>query len=1009
MSLLLDQVRELGARIPDATAISFVNERGRVTESMTRADVVTEMNEVADLLWQRCGLAPGDRAVLVYPPGLDFVRGLVGCLAAGVLPVPIYPPDPINPQNSIEGFQRVVADCGAKVVLTSRRYTGARWLGAAKSFVAGSSVDWPSDLPWQVTSRGIGSRRTRGFDSSPRTAHEWAPSRDTPALLQYTSGSTSDPKGVVITHGNLAHQFELNRRLLGLGLETRGVFWLPPYHDFGLISVILSTLTGNSELTMMSPLSFIQRPALWFDVMNRVRATHTAAPNFAYDLAVHKTTTEQRAQWDLSSLKVVMSAAEPVREETKRRFLEAFAVTGLRPEAFCPAYGLAEHTVAVTIFGRSTLRVDRHQLEMERRAVPADGADSQVLVSCGELTGDVDVRIVDPELCVGLSDGQVGEIWVDSPSKAAGYWGSPDESRATFAARLTGMNDGHSYLRTGDLGFLHDGELYVCGRVKDLLIVAGRNIHPQDVEDTLRNCHRAIRPGGIAAFAIDAGNTEALAVLVEVRADASRAVLSSVVEKVRAVVLKNHQLRCSAVVVGPPGSVSKTTSGKVQRSRCRARWLDGSLEAQALLVERFEDEEPMDAGSAEAREGEVGASGRMMAPIARNEAQTTDELLAMVRGQVAAVFGIGVANVDIDQPLGAQGLNSVGFVMLASRLSQVVGREVPPMEVFNHPSVRGLATMLSDGEGRNPGQRLPGNLKQHCVPSRFSLAADSPEALIEDSFEALLKEAVAADKIGEGLQLLRAASQLRLAVQSRYDTRTRSLPTPTTFSRGPNSPHLIFICTSVFSSGVHNYARIASEFKGTRNVSAVPLPGFSRGEPLPITPEAGVESLAQIVVELVGDEPFVLAGQSSGGKFAYALGKYFEDVQNSNFAGVVLLDTHMGSDPEAAELLTKEILIDVYGENHGLDLFHATRITAVIQWSDMLPALYDGPLEAGVLFVQCTRPWIMPYGSGNLEYPLTEPWSSSHTVRTVPVNHISILSEGAQSAAQIIEEWIRKD
>ncbi|OOK68779.1 phosphopantetheine attachment site family protein [Mycobacterium kansasii] len=167
----------------------------------------------------------------------------------------------------------------------------------------------------------------------------------------------------------------------------------------------------------------------------------------------------------------------------------------------------------------------------------------------------------------------------------------------------------------------------------------------------------------------------------------------------RAVVLKNHQLRCSAVVVGPPGSVSKTTSGKVQRSRCRARWLDGSLEAQALLVERFEDEEPMDAGSAEAREGEVGASGRMMAPIARNEAQTTDELLAMVRGQVAAVFGIGVANVDIDQPLGAQGLNSVGFVMLASRLSQVVGREVPPMEVFNHPSVRGLATMLSDGEG----------------------------------------------------------------------------------------------------------------------------------------------------------------------------------------------------------------------------------------------------------------------------------------------------------------------
>ena len=727
MSLLVERVRQLGAQVPDAAAISFVNGQGRVTDSMSRAGVVTEMVEVAEFLRRRCGLAPGDRALLVYPPGLDFVRSLLGCMAAGVIAVPVYPPDPFNPQRSIDGFRRVVADCGAKAVLTSRRYAGARRLGAAKSLVTANAVAWPADLSWHVTSRA--GRLRSG--SSAEVAPDWAPGPDTPALLQYTSGSTASPKGVVITHGNVAHQLDFNRRLLGLGLEARAVFWVPPYHDFGLISAILSSLAGNAELTLMSPLSFLQRPALWFEVMDRVRATHTAAPNFGYELAVRKTTAEQRAGWDLSSLQVVMSAAEPVRADTTSHFLDAFAISGLRPETFCPAYGLAEHTVGVTVFGRSSMRVGRNLLETQRIAVPDGGPDSQVLMGCGKPTDDIDVRIVDPVSCVELGDGRVGEIWVDSPSKAAGYWGAPEASRATFQARLAGVDGGRGYLRTGDLGFLRDGELYVCGRIKDLLIVAGRNIHPQDIEGSLRDCHPAIRAGGIAAFAVEEGAGEAVAVLVEVRPDASPEVLRDVLEAVRAAVLKDHQLHCAVVVLGPPGSVSKTTSGKVQRSRCRARLIDGSLEAQALLVDRCTREE-LGTDSQE-------AAGAPDVSVGGGETRRADELLVTVREQVAAVLGVRAGLVEVDQPLGDQGLSSLGVSELAARLTREVGREVFAVEVFDHPTVAGLARMLATGGGVAP--RRTGPVDAHEPIAIVSMACRTPGGITDpEGFWTLLDQ-----------------------------------------------------------------------------------------------------------------------------------------------------------------------------------------------------------------------------------------------------------------------------
>jgi acyl-CoA synthetase (AMP-forming)/AMP-acid ligase II len=488
----------------------------------------------------------------VYPPSMDFVEAFLGCLAAGVLPVPVYPPNPFQPKKDLATFSAIAENCGARAVLTNSAY--AR-LG---------SPNW-TPLPWH---------HTDGLPPAAKPAWHAPDSPHETAFLQYTSGSTATPKGVMISHGNLSHEIAANATDLGLGPGTRGVFWVPQYHDLGLISVILSTIAGNGMTTLMSPLTFLQRPAVWFDVMSRVRATHTAAPNFAFELAVRKTKPEQRALWDLSALRVIMSAAEPIRPSTVDEFFAAFEVAGMDRDAFFPAYGLAEHSVSVSMGGRATLCVDKEALE-SGHVVPSE--KGVPYIRCGRITKpDAVVRIVDPGSGVPVPDGRVGEIWVDSPTKGLGYWGMREETLRTFQARIEG--DDHKYLRTGDLGFFHDGELFVTGRCKDLIIVRGRNIYPADIENSVRDCHPAIRPGGLAAFAVDTAEGEQLVLFVETRDDTmSMGALEEIREAVRRRVYEEHQLRCHQIVIGPVGTVRKTTSGKVRRLACKQAFESGEV------------------------------------------------------------------------------------------------------------------------------------------------------------------------------------------------------------------------------------------------------------------------------------------------------------------------------------------------------------------------------------------------------------------------------------------------
>ncbi|HEY3870248.1 MAG TPA: fatty acyl-AMP ligase [Actinocrinis sp.] len=583
-------------RDPDRTLFTYVDASGGDHCAQTAASLAAQAASVR-LFLEETGFAPGDRAVLVYPPGPDFVVALVACLMAGVIPAAVLPPGPAHGRGSERAFAAAVADCGARAILTSAEYDDLRRLAAASGFFTSKGFQWP-DAPWHCTD-GMGEWRTD-------PAHWFRPERaDAPAVLQYTSGSTATPRGVVMTHANLLAEMACNAADFRLGPDTVGVSWLPQYHDFGLVNAIFSALSGNMTLYMLAPLDFVRRPALWFETMARVGATLTASPNFGLDLAVRRTTPEQRAAWDLSSLATLVCAAEPIRAATVDRFLDAFAPAGLRPECFCPTYGLAEATVSVSSWGRARIRVDADEIARGRVVRVPDDAEGEggaadaaqadpawrtvTYVGCGTISKPGSrVRIVDPDTSVPCAADRVGEIWVDSATKAAAYFRRPEDTRAGLQAEVCDEADPRRYLRTGDLGFFADGELYVTGRRKDVIIVRGRNHYAEDLEESVRYCHPSIRPGGVAAFAVGGGDgsngddgdsdgaePEGVAVVVEVkdfeqcRSQGAGGLAAAVCRSLRI----DHQLGGALVIAVPPGTVPKTTSGKVRRAACRQLYL----------------------------------------------------------------------------------------------------------------------------------------------------------------------------------------------------------------------------------------------------------------------------------------------------------------------------------------------------------------------------------------------------------------------------------------------------
>jgi acyl carrier protein len=537
--------------------------------SITYGELDRQARTVASRL-QSMGTSGGERILLLYPAGLDYVVAFLGCLYAGVVAVPAYPPRLNRP---VSRLRAIVADSQAATTLTTAHVLSDQ----KRRLVHAPEME---SLRWLAT------------DDGKDLAREWrCPKADgeTLAYLQYTSGSTAAPKGVMVTHANLLHNLAMIYNEVGYTPDSQMVSWLPPYHDMGMVGVVLQALYGGFPAALMSPVSFAQRPLCWLRAISRLGADSGGAPNFAYDLLARRVTPEERATLDLSSWKMAFNGAEPIRQGTLERFAAAFAPCGFRREAFYAMYGLAEATALVSGGSKTApplvLPFEGSELERDRVVEAVAGHEGvRTLVGCGRVLADQKVAVVDPESLTRCPPDRVGEVWVSGPSVTQGYWGRPEETKHAFRAYLADTGEG-PFLRTGDLGFLRHGELFVTGRLKDLIIVRGRNHYPQDIEQTVEQSHAALRPGGCAAFSVQADEGEQLVIVQELeRRYVRSADADEVVAAVRRAVAEHHEVEVYAVALVRTGSIPKTSSGKIQRRATRAAYLENTLPVVATDV-----------------------------------------------------------------------------------------------------------------------------------------------------------------------------------------------------------------------------------------------------------------------------------------------------------------------------------------------------------------------------------------------------------------------------------------
>ncbi len=674
---IVDLLRQRAAYRPHDRAFTFLVDGEHEELNITYAQLDRKARAVGAWLMDR-GMV-GKRVLLLYPSGLDFIAAFMGCLYGGAIAVPAYPP---RKNRSVERIEAIASDADASVALTTRdvldRFDALR--AAAPSL---------EHLVWKVDS-----------ELEPSWADRWSRpdiDGDTLAFLQYTSGSTGTPKGVMLSHENLLHNSLRIMQAFEITRSQSGVFWLPSFHDMGLIGGILVPLYGGKFNVLMSPVAFLQKPLRWLQAISRYRATISGGPNFAYELCVRKTTPEQRATLDLSSWSLAFNGAEPVRAETIDAFCEAFAPSGFRREAFFPCYGLAESTLMVTggmKFEQPVTRsFDAASIETgTAQSRPAKAAGARRLVGSGRELDGQDVLIVDPHSTEALAPGRVGEIWVSGPSVAQGYWNRPDESQATFGAMLAQPDQDDSqafakwrpnpgpYLRTGDLGFFDSGELFVTGRLKDLIIIRGRNHYPQDLEHTVEEASSLVRAGSVAAFAVDIDDRERVVVVAEVeRGKRDPAELVSAFDAIRSKLARDHEVAAEAIVLVRPNSIPKTSSGKIQRHACKRQFLENTLEVVEQHVSCLTPAAPAVAAPAGsglprlARQRPVGEASRAHRP----ERDLPQEIVQTVFDHVRRIAKERAGELTLDTNIVELGLDSLERMEIVASLEEAYGARFP--------------------------------------------------------------------------------------------------------------------------------------------------------------------------------------------------------------------------------------------------------------------------------------------------------------------------------------------
>ncbi|MGF7034182.1 amino acid adenylation domain-containing protein [Paenibacillus mucilaginosus] len=679
---LVELLRCRAERQSDATAFSFLTEDGK-ENVLTYGDLDRRARTLA--VWLARRDAGGKRALLLYPPGLDYIAAFFGCLYAGTAAVPAYPP---RLNANLRRMQSIVSDCRADFALTDAPTLAQLQLKFPDSPLLtelqwGVTDSWSEEDPGSWSAPAVGAQGTRL------------------AFLQYTSGSTSAPKGVMLTHDNLLHNLGLIQRSFCLTPESRSVIWLPPYHDMGLIGGILQPLYTGFPVTLMSPAHFVQSPLKWLETISRTGASVSGGPNFAYELCVRKIAREELQALDLSRWTCAFTGSEPIQAETLKRFAEVFEPCGFRYESFYPCYGLAESTLFVTGAQRGTGPVVRSfegKMLEENRVVTADSdsADGRSLVSSGcTLESDPQVVIVDPLTGERCGEDRVGEVWITGRSVAQGYWNREEQTAETFGGQLYGGGGG-PFLRTGDLGFLSSGELFVTGRWKDLIIIRGRNYYPQDIEFCVSESHPAVRSGNGAAFSVTLDGEERLVIVHELERAFRKSDPLPVFESIVGAVAERCGLQVHAIALIRPASIHKTSSGKIQRSACRQAYLEGTLE---ILAKYREDGEYAGAeapgekdeadGSRKERPGLPDRAELLKLPDEERRRELVHYLCAETAHMVK-----GPSRCGPESTLQTLGFDSLMIVEWKARIEEVLEVDIPFDTLLDGPSLSDIAAVI---------------------------------------------------------------------------------------------------------------------------------------------------------------------------------------------------------------------------------------------------------------------------------------------------------------------------
>lgn len=743
----LDEIVRLrAAQHGERTVYKFLAEGEAVTDEVTYAEFDRRARAIGGWLQQN-GYA-GEPVLLIFPEGIDYVAAFFGCLYAGAIAVPINPP---RRNRKSARLETVAADCSARCVLT---------VGEALDRATEAIKESPllGGLTWQPV---------EAID--PHTASAWQPAGSTdpsPALLQYTSGSTGTPKGVIVSHGNLVENQELITRAFGQDESVVLCGWLPIYHDMGLIGNVMHPIYRGGQHVFMPPMAFLQKPLRWLQMIDNHGGTLAGGPDFAFDLCVRETTPDERAKLDLSSWQVAFNGSEPLRAKTMERFQEAFAIAGLGSLAPSPCFGMAETTLLVSGSRKTKpallVDVDRQALK-EGRVEPANGdADAQRLVGCGPPDNAVRLEIVDPLAHTIQPAGQVGEVWISGKTVAQGYWNKPQLTQEIFQATIAGEPNVH-FLRTGDLGVVHGGELFITGRRKDLIIVRGANHYPQDIEATASAAHESLLPGSAAAFSStnDQDDTVEQVVLVQEvqRSWLRKLPTEEVLQAVQRAVIDEHQVSLARVVLIRTGQLPKTTSGKIQRSLTRDRLLAGELKVvgDSLDSSSLSSAEAAKRSATDnARSGDhLSDRGRApspsLSPLGGEEFSAADAAeVGRVRdwlvAQIAERTGLPSSQIDPGEPFARYGYDSLAAVRLSGKLSEWLGREVQPTIAYNYPTPEAVARYLVLGDDqptvhslyRNAdeplavigmGCRFPGGENLHAF---WQLLANKQSAIVDE-------------------------------------------------------------------------------------------------------------------------------------------------------------------------------------------------------------------------------------------------------------------------------------